>query len=148
MPVKSERATMDEKPLLLLVDDDLDFLEMNRCVLEARGFRVTCAFDPDQALGKMALETPRLVITDLMMQSLDSGFTLARAVKEDPRWKGIPVIIVTAVASRLQLDFKPQSGQDLADAHADAFFDKPVRPDALVAKVRELLSRSAPEEPA
>ncbi len=136
----------DPKPLVLLVDDDLDFLEMNRCVLEARGFRVACAFDPDQALRKMALDPPRLVITDLMMQSLDSGFTLARAIKQDPRWKDLPVIIVTAVASRLQLDFKPRSEEDLADANADAYFDKPVRPEALVAKVRELLSRSAPEE--
>jgi CheY-like chemotaxis protein len=74
-----------------------------------------------------------------MMQSLDSGFTLAKAIKTDPRFSAIPVIIVTAVASQKGFDFRPRSAADLAAMHADAFFDKPVSPGALIAKVEELL---------
>jgi CheY-like chemotaxis protein len=124
---------------ILLVDDDPDFLEMNRSILSARGYAVVCRSDPRTALADMAALGPVLVITDLMMSSLDSGFTLARSIKEDSRFAGVPVIIVTAVASQKGFDFHPHTPADLAAMHADAFFDKPVDPAALVARVEELL---------
>ena len=135
----------DKPPLILLVDDDPDFLEMNRPVLEAKGYRVVCSPDPQAALARMAEEKPHLVITDLMMKSLDSGFSFARKIKSDPRFQEIPVIIVTAVSSRLRLDFSPRSLEELAAMKADAYFDKPVAPDALLAKIQELLNRPAQE---
>ncbi len=122
---------------ILLVDDDRDFLEMNRGVLEARGYRVRCASDPKAALVAADAERPDLVVTDLMMDRLDAGFTLARAVKE--RHPGVPVILVTAVAVQRGFDFRPRGELDLASLHADAYFDKPVEPGALSAKVAELL---------
>ena len=122
---------------ILLVDDDRDFLEMNRGVLEARGYRVRCASDPASALVAADAERPDLVVTDLMMDRLDAGFSLARAVKE--RHPGVPVILVTAVAVQRGFDFRPRSAPDLAAMHADAYFDKPVDPAALTAKVAELL---------
>ncbi len=124
---------------ILLVDDDPDFLDMNRSILAARGYRVVCRSDPHAALADLEALGPALVVTDLMMQSLDSGFTLARAIKTDPRFSGTPVIIVSAVSSQKGFDFRPRSAADLAAMHADAFFDKPVAPEALIAKVEELL---------
>jgi len=121
--------------LILLVDDDRDFLEQNRGVLESLGFRVACATDPQTALDSP--ERPDLVVSDLMMKNLDSGFSLARAVKS--RWAGTPVILVTAVSSQRGFDFNPRTREDLAAMNADAFFDKPVDPAVLIAKVRELL---------
>ena len=126
--------------LILLVDDDRDFLEMNRGVLEARGFRVACFTDSQAALASLDKERPDLVVTDLMMKALDSGFSLARAVKQDPRCGGVPVIIVTAVASRRGFDFNPRSAKELIEMNAEAFFDKPVAPETLIAKVEELLA--------
>ena len=122
---------------ILLVDDDRDFLEMNRGVLEARGYRVRCASDPKAALVAAAAERPDLVVTDLMMDRLDAGFSLARGLKE--RFPGLPVILVTAVSVQRGYDFRPRGEPDLAAMHADAYFDKPVEPGALTAKVAELL---------
>jgi CheY-like chemotaxis protein len=136
-----------EAALILLVDDDPDFLDLNRRVLEARGFRVAVASDPEEALERMAHERPALVVTDLMMQRLDSGFSLAGRIKADPRFAAVPVIIVTAVASRLGLDFHPRLPDELAAMHAEAFFEKPVPPDRLLATVTELL-RAATSSPA
>jgi CheY-like chemotaxis protein len=73
-----------------------------------------------------------------MMKALDSGFTLAREVKS--RWARVPVILVTAAASQRGFDFSPRGSEDLAAMNADAFFDKPVAPDQLIAKVRDLLA--------
>ena len=124
--------------LILLVDDDRDFLEQNRGVLESLGYRVACVTDPQSALDSMARERPDLVVSDLMMKNLDSGFSLARAIKS--RWSATPVILVTAVASQRGFDFNPHTREDLSAMNADAFFDKPVDPAALIGKVRELLA--------
>ncbi|MGA2481006.1 MAG: hypothetical protein ABSG63_19860, partial [Spirochaetia bacterium] len=80
------------------------------------------------------------VVTDLMMSALDSGFTLARALKNDPRLAGIPVIIVSAVSSQKGFDFHPRTAEELEAMGAVAFFDKPVAPLALLSKVKELLA--------
>jgi CheY-like chemotaxis protein len=127
------------KDVIVLVDDDRDFLEMNKSVLEARGYAVSCYSDPEAALAAIRASRPSLVITDLMMKALDSGFSLSRAVKADKSLSGVPVIIVTAVASQKGFDFRPRTAEDLAAMNADAFFDKPVAPAALLAKVEELL---------
>ncbi len=138
---------MSEKQpaLILIVDDDFDFLEINRLILEKAGYRVACAGDPQKALALMEQETPDLVITDLMMASVDAGFSLSGAIKSDERYAHIPVILSTSVSSALGLDFRPQSAEDLAAMQVDAYFDKPLQPQALVEKVRELLLQ-APKE--
>ena len=130
---------MAEPSLILIVDDDYDFLEINRRILERAGFRVTTAASPTQAMDRVAAETPDLVITDLMMSEVDSGFSLSRRLRDDPRTAAVPIIMSTSVTTALGLDFTPHSADDLASMKVDAYFDKPLDPVALVAKVRELL---------
>jgi CheY-like chemotaxis protein len=130
-----------EQALILIVDDDYDFLEINRFILEAAGYRVVTATNPAEARTRVAEAAPDLVITDLMMTSIDAGFTFAAELKSDPRTAGVPVIISTSVSSALGLDFRPQSPEDLEKMNVDAYFDKPIDARALVAKVAELLGR-------
>jgi CheY-like chemotaxis protein len=128
-------------PLILLVDDDVDFLEISRHVLEPQGYRIVCATSPKDALQLMAQDKPDLIISDLMMTSMDSGFSFSKQVKQDPRFAGVPIIIATAVTSQCGLDFRPRTAADLAAMCVDAYFDKPIPPRLLVDKVAELLSR-------
>ncbi len=130
-------------PHVLLVDDDRDFLDMTSHVLEAAGYRTTCVSDPAAALDAMAKQKPNLVVTDLMMKALDSGFSFARQVKADARFRGVPVILATAIASRLGLDFTPRTRDELAAMGADAFLEKPLRPADLLATVGRLLARGS-----
>jgi CheY-like chemotaxis protein len=132
--------TADSPALILIVDDDYDFLEINRMILERAGYRVVTASEPGQALAKMENEKPDLVITDLMMTSLDSGFSFSRTIKTDPRFTDLPVIISTSVSSALGLDFRPRSTEELAKMNVDAYFDKPLDARRLMAKVAELLA--------
>jgi len=136
----------DRPALILVVDDDYDFLEITRLLLERAGYRVTTAADPSQAFRKIADEKPDLVITDLMMTSLDSGFSLARTIKEDPRYTHIPLIIATSVSSALGLDFKPRSAEEQAQMHADAYFDKPLDIPTLLKTIANLLGNAAGKE--
>jgi CheY-like chemotaxis protein len=128
-----------EQPLILIVDDDFDFLELNRIILEGAGYRVVTATNPDEAHTRIASEAPDLVITDLMMTSIDAGFAFAARLKSDARTAGVPIIISTSVSSALGLDFRPDSTEDLATMNVDAYFDKPIDAAALLAKVSELL---------
>ena len=134
---------MGGAPTVFLVDDDRDFLELERSILGSSGYAVSCFSNPQAALAVMETagpgQLPALVVTDLMMKALDSGFSFARALKADPRFARIPVIIVSAVASQKGFDFHPHTAEDLAAMNADAFFDKPVAPEALLARVKELL---------
>ena len=78
-------------------------------------------------------------ITDLMMASLDAGFSLSSQIRQDPRSAGIPIILVTAAGSQRGFDFRPRTAEDLAAMNVDAFFEKPVSTKALLSKVRELI---------
>ena len=133
----------DAAPLVLLVDDDIDFLEINRHILEPKGYRIACASDPKQAWDRMIQEKPALVITDLMMNDLDSGFSFSRQIRQDPRFADVPIIIATAVTSQVGLDFRPRTPEDLAAMCVDAYFDKPIPPKALLEKVAELLAHGS-----
>ena len=130
-------------PLVYLVDDDRDFLEMEAAILSAGGYRTRSFSEPREALAALVSadgeQRPSLLVTDLMMKSLDAGFTLARAVRSDPRLSDIPIVIVSAVASQKGFDFRPRTAEDLAAMNAEAFFDKPVQPAAFLAKVKELV---------
>ncbi len=125
--------------LILLVDDDPDFIEINRHILEPAGYRVICAEDPQEAWVLMQEHSPDLVVSDLMMSNLDSGFSFAQQIKNDERFRNTPVIIVTGVGSQAGFDFTPRTEEDLRAMHADAFLTKPVRAADLLQKVATLL---------
>ncbi len=140
---------MAKAPVIFLVDDDRDFVEMERRILAGRGYAVACFAEPQAALAALRGpgEKPGLVVTDLMMDRLDAGFTFARALRAEPGMTSVPIVIVSAVSSQRGFDFRPRGAADLAAMGADAWFDKPVAPDALLAKIEELLRRSAPGAP-
>ena len=131
--------------LVLLLDDDADFLELERTIFESRGYEVSSHHDSQSALAALARRAPEgrrvLIVCDLMMKALDSGFSFARTVKGDPRFRDVPIIIVSAIASQKGFDFHPRTAEDLAGMNADAFFDKPVQPQALLAAAERLLAR-------
>jgi CheY-like chemotaxis protein len=133
---------MAESPMIMLVDDDVEFINLNKHILESKDYRVVSCFGIEEAMKAMASEKPDLIITDLMMKELNSGFSFARRMKEDPQFKTIPIIIVTAVSSKMGFDFRPHTAEELAAMHVDAYFDKPVPPQRLLEKVAYLLGKA------
>lgn len=129
-------------PMVLAVDDDPDVLEFYRIILQGGGYRVECFTDADRAFEFMTEQCPDLVITDLMMGALDTGFSFVAEIREHLALKSVPVIIVTAVSSQRGFSFVPQGEEDLAAMQVEAFFTKPVEPKDLLATVRDLLKRS------
>ena len=80
---------------ILVVDDDENILNLEKTILEGKGFAVTGAASGVQALEILAAQVFDLILLDVMMPEVD-GFTVCRKIKEDARLKDVPVIFLTA----------------------------------------------------
>lgn len=129
---------MKPKAKILLVDDDLDFLEMHKAVLKNHGYDVLTASSGNEGLEKVRAEMPDVIILDLMMEKYDTGFSFSKEIKNDPLFKKIPILMVTAVAEATGYRFSLK--EDGYWMKTDDFLDKPVMPDVLIGKVEKLLA--------
>jgi CheY-like chemotaxis protein len=127
------------KPLVLLVDDDGDFLYQQQVQLEAAGFEVVTAVGDAQAKKALATRRPDLAVIDVMMDNPDSGFVLCYHIrKQDPT---LPLILVTSVIAETGLDFDLSGPRDRSWIRADALLAKPVRFEQLKGEIDRLLAR-------
>jgi class 3 adenylate cyclase len=122
---------MREPPLILVVDDVADNVDILQMRLEAQGYEVVTAADGLEALDKIRELLPDLVLLDVMMPRLD-GIETVKRLKAEPALPFIPVILVTAKADAKDVVGGLESG-------ADDYLTKPVDHAALSARVRSML---------
>jgi len=128
----------NEKPTVLLVDDDDDFLFQHRLQLENAGFNVIAAQGQGPAEEILARQRPDVAVVDVMMEHPDAGFVLCHHIRQrDP---SIPVILVTSVNSETGMDFDMATGEDRAWIKADALLAKPIRFEQLRGEIDRLLA--------
>lgn len=96
-PVPKERA--QRQSVVLVVDDSITTRAVERDILEAEGYRVLVAADGVEALDVLAREACDLVVSDVDMPSLN-GFELTQRIRDDPKLKDLPIVLVTALESR------------------------------------------------
>lgn len=130
---------MPQKARILLVDDDLDFIEMHKAVLVNHGYEVISATSAQEGLERVRTEMPDLIVLDLMMEKHDAGFSFSRQIKSDPLFKKIPILMVTSVADATGYRFSME--KDGYWMKTDEFLDKPVDPSVLVDTVDKLLEK-------
>ena len=129
-----------ENAKILIVDDDLDLSTALQITLESQQYTVITASDGKEGMEKVRTDKPDLVILDVMMSSWSDGFEMSRELKKDPQSKDIPILMMTGVKDKTGIDFKSTAG-DPTWCPVDAFLDKPVEPDALLAEVKKLLQK-------
>jgi two-component system alkaline phosphatase synthesis response regulator PhoP len=126
---------MTDKGLILLVDDDPDFIEVTRTVLEKEGFSVITAANGDQGLTKARNEHPDLILLDIMMASVLDGVNVSEALREDEDLRQIPLIMISSIAQSEHADQFPTDEY----MHIDNWLSKPVQPRDLVKAINQLL---------
>lgn len=131
-------ATTD-KLTVLLVDDDIDFLEQQKLLFETAGYNVVTADSEAKAEELLADMRPDLAVIDLMMENPDGGFTLCYRIKKKDA--SIPVIMVTSVNAETGLDFDTATSGERAWIKADALLAKPVRFEQLKREIDRLVRR-------
>ena len=116
---------------VLIADDNPQILELLEAYLEPLGVRVLLAADGEATLAAVARDQPDLILLDVMMPKR-SGFEVCRLLKEDRRYRDIPIIMVTALNEAGDIERARECG-------ADDFLSKPVNKIELLARVQNLL---------
>ena len=128
------------KERILVVDDEEDILELVRFNLAREGYPIICTTSGEESLKIAQKEHPDLIVLDLMLPGID-GLDVAKALKNDPKTRDIPIIMLTAKGEEADI----VAGLELG---ADDYVTKPFSPRILVARVRAVLRRGASEVPA
>ncbi len=129
---------MTYKNRILIVDDDPLNVKLLAAKLASEEYEIIRAYSGKDALEKVERELPDLILLDIMMPELD-GYEVTKRLKDSPRTKNIPIILVTALHGA---DDKTR-GLELG---ADEFLNRPVDTAELQARVNSLLSLKRYEE--
>ncbi|MCU0782961.1 MAG: response regulator transcription factor [Verrucomicrobia bacterium] len=121
------------KPLILVVDDEPEAVELVEFNLKQAGFKVTTAADGEEALKKAKATLPSLIVLDLMLPEID-GLEVCKLLRRDPTTAAIPIIMLTAKAAEVDRVVGLELG-------ADDYVTKPFSPRELVLRIRKLLQR-------
>lgn len=129
---------MSKNKKILIIDDDPDFVDATRIVLESENYKVLIASGPDEGFKKVDEEKPDLILLDVLWPDKKSGFDVCRELKDNANYKNIPIIMLTSVDDKYGLGFENVAG-DETWLPSDDFITKPVEPKVLLSKVDELL---------
>ena len=123
---------------ILIIDDDPDITEAVKVILENQGYATDSATDGSKGIERVKANKPDLIILDVMMNTLSEGFLVSRELKKDPKYKNIPILMVTSVKEKTGIDFETAAG-DETWLPVEGYLNKPVKPEVLLDKVRTLL---------
>ena len=127
---------------ILIIDDDEDYRASTRALLEGEGYEVTEACNGPDGLAAARRNRPDLIVLDVMMDSLNEGYSVNQALKQLPEYRDVGKIPVL-MASSVDMDPAGLYGWigDASPITPDAYMTKPLEIPAFLARVRELLSR-------
>ncbi len=131
---------MQRQAKILLVDDDTDFVEATKAVLESK-YQVITAYNGNDGLEKVVEERPDLMILDVIMPEKD-GFTVCKELKENPHYylfSKIPVLLLTVFGRGVEQTNIPLSAG--VTTEAEGYAQKPVSPEELLRQAEELLKK-------
>ena len=128
-----------ENAKVLIIDDDPDFTAVIKTILQDEQYTVITANNRTEGMEKIETENPGLIILDVMMSTWSDGFEMSRELKNDPRYKNIPILMLTGVESRTGIEFKSSAG-DPEWLPVDGFLDKTAEPEVLLEEVKKILS--------
>lgn len=125
-----------QKPLIQIVEDEIDLVTLLQYNLEREGFRVMVATNGDDALLQVKENLPALILLDWMLPQ-QSGIEICRQLRRNPRTRDVPIIMLTA---------RGEEGDKIRglNAGADDYLTKPFSVSELVARIRAVLRRAGP----
>ena len=128
---------------ILIIDDDKDLVNSIEIILQTKQYQVRSAFNGKEGYGKIEKKIPDLILLDVMMATDTEGFDLAYKLKENPKYRDIPIIMITSFTQKMA-EQGPESFQHiLGEAWpVSSFLEKPVDPEVLLSMVEKVLSEA------
>ena len=134
-------------PTVLVIDDDPDFAEVTKVILETKQYNVKIAYNPEEGFARLEEEPPDAIILDVMMGKGDEGLVLARKIRKDHRFDKIPILMLTSMQHRKASPMGEQAGFDFSGERTDSEFlpvdeyiEKGVDPQVFLEKVERQLA--------
>lgn len=125
---------------ILIVDDERDFVEINRAALESKGYKVVAAYNGKEGLEKALKEKPDLIVLDVMMTTKTEGFDVARKMRAYEELKKTSIIMLTAIrGGKMDISWKIES--DKTWLPVTEFIEKPLAPDKLLKRIEQMLNK-------
>ena len=128
---------MFEKKKILIIDDDKDYGEALRIVLESKGYAVDHLLNIDDGRKAVEKSRPNLIILDVMMDKHTDGFDFCYNLKHDEECKKIPILMLTAVTEKTGFKFSPETDGEYLQA--DDYVAKPILFAELLSRVNKLI---------
>jgi DNA-binding response OmpR family regulator len=125
------------KKRILIVDDDQDYGDALRIVLENNGYEVNHVLNIRDGQKALEGEKPNLIILDVMMDRHTDGFDLCYNLKHDEACRTIPIMMVTAVTEKTGFKFSPETDGEYLEA--DAYVAKPIPVAELLSRVNKMI---------
>jgi two-component system alkaline phosphatase synthesis response regulator PhoP len=129
---------MTQQKKLLIIDDDPDFVEGIKSILDAADYSVEVAYNPKDGLQALQTKNFDLLLLDIMMGRGAEGIMVARKMRKDPKLREIPVLIITGIREQMAFLF-PGEPVHPRFVQVDELVEKPVEPKLLLEKVSSLL---------
>lgn len=126
-------------PTILIIDDDPDFVEVTKAILETKQYKVQVAYDPDEGYAKLEEEIPDAIILDIMMGRGAGGFIFARKIRKDPRFDRVPILMLTSMSEQTGFSF-PGERIHPKFLPVDDYVEKPIEPHVLLEKIEQQLA--------
>ena len=130
---------MTEQKKVLIIDDDPDFVEGIKAILDQAQYDVDVAYNPKEGLQKLRTLSYDILLLDIMMGRGAEGIMIARTMKKDPKLREIPVLIITGIREQIAFLFPGEPVHPRFVA-VDELVEKPVEPALLLDKVSSLLT--------
>lgn len=128
---------MSEKKKILIVDDDKDYGKALKIVLSNKGYSVNHVLNVQDGRESVEKDKPALIILDVMMDKYTDGFDLCYSLKNDKKYKNIPILMVTAVTGKTGFKFSPETDGEYLQA--DDYVAKPIPSSELLLRVKKLI---------
>jgi len=123
---------------IVCIDDDIDVLETCKLLLTEAGHSVETATTEKDGLAKTKEFNPDLIMLDLMMEDITTGFHLAYNFRSDDVMKFKPILMLTSINQKPGANLNPDAEGEFLPV--DAFIEKPIRRETLLNSVNALLS--------
>jgi two-component system alkaline phosphatase synthesis response regulator PhoP len=128
---------------ILIIDDDKDLVNSIEIILQTKNYQVRSAFDGKEGYGKIEKKIPDLILLDVMMATDTEGFDLAYKLKENPKHRDIPIIMITSFTQKMAEEGPDRFQHILGEAWpVSSFLEKPVDPEVLLSMVEKVLSET------
>ena len=125
------------KKRILIVDDDQDYGDALRIILENNGYEVNHVLNIRDGQKALEGEKPNLIILDVMMDRHTDGFDFCYDLKHDEACRTIPIMMVTAVTEKTGFKFSPETDGEYLEA--DAYVAKPIPVVELLSRVNKMI---------